>query len=313
MTRDDQTTTGTSSMDVTSGNPSSIPTLIGIENYALWSRSIKLTLLGRNKISLVDGSCKKEDVRIDLRGLWEKVSAIVLSWLLSSISKSLFEGVDFASSAQSGTKSVSVYFTKLKALWDEFEALVPSPGCKCDKSRDFVDHLNRQKMYQFLMELNESFRQARSQILLMSPMPSANQPYAMVVNDECQKLTSSRTTGSISNYGVEALGMYSRIGGSSIAQGLNKFKKNYRVVCEFCRCNGHTQDQCYKLIGYPSDFKSKRKLNNGAYMVCSDEVNTRKDGFEGVSRNLPFSYRNNTDVAVKSTTSGVMYKSTTTV
>lgn len=36
----------------------------------------------------------------------------------------------------------SVYFTKFKALWDEFEALVPSPGCECDNSRGFDDHLN---------------------------------------------------------------------------------------------------------------------------------------------------------------------------
>ncbi|KAH0692736.1 hypothetical protein KY285_019833 [Solanum tuberosum] len=34
--------------------------LLGIENYTLWSRSITLALLGRNKIGLVDGSCRKE-------------------------------------------------------------------------------------------------------------------------------------------------------------------------------------------------------------------------------------------------------------
>jgi len=63
--------------------------LTGIENYALWSRSIKLALLGRNKIGLVDGSCKQEDVSVELRGQWERVNAIVLSWLLNSVSKSL--------------------------------------------------------------------------------------------------------------------------------------------------------------------------------------------------------------------------------
>ncbi|KAH0682997.1 hypothetical protein KY289_020749 [Solanum tuberosum] len=34
--------------------------LLGIENYTLWNRSITLALLGRNKIGLVDGSCRKE-------------------------------------------------------------------------------------------------------------------------------------------------------------------------------------------------------------------------------------------------------------
>jgi len=130
VTGDQTTTAGHSSVEGNSGNPSSIPVmsmsqgvdyshplflspadisgvnlisfqLTGIENYALWSRSIKLALLGRNKIGLVDGSCKQEDVSAELRGQWESVNAIVLSWLLNSVSKSLLGGVAFASSAQS--------------------------------------------------------------------------------------------------------------------------------------------------------------------------------------------------------------------
>jgi len=126
----DQTTTRNNTVEGNSGNPSSIPVmpksqgvdyshsvffspadisgvnlisfqLTGIENYALWSRSIKLALLGRNMIGLVDGSCKQEDVSAELRGQWESVNAIVLSWLLNSVSKSLLGGVAFASSAQS--------------------------------------------------------------------------------------------------------------------------------------------------------------------------------------------------------------------
>lgn len=40
-----------------------------------------------------------------------------------------------------GTFSVYVYFSKLKDLWEEFEALVPAPGCDCTKSREFVSYL----------------------------------------------------------------------------------------------------------------------------------------------------------------------------
>ena len=35
--------------------------------------------------------------------------------------------------------------------------------------------------------LNDSYNQARSQILLMSPLPSINQAYAMVMGDESQR------------------------------------------------------------------------------------------------------------------------------
>ncbi|KAL3326374.1 hypothetical protein AABB24_037184 [Solanum stoloniferum] len=299
---------------------------LGIENYAVWSRSIRLALLGRNKIGLVDGTCRKNDVSTELGGQWERVNAIVLSWLLNSVSKNLLAGVAFATSAQGvwsdlkerfdrldgsrtfslhkeiatlqqGTNSVSVYFTKLKGLWDEYETLMPSPGCDCEKSRGFIEHLNRQKLYQFLMGLNESFGQARSQILLMNPVPGVNQAYAMVVNDECQKLTSSGVNiglNSICSIGVDPLAMYSRTGGQSNSQGYNRFKKNLGVICEFCKCKGHAKDQCYKLIGYPSDFKSKRKMTNGvghnAYMTGSEFNTTRKHAYDGMSNDLLFNY-----------------------
>ncbi|KAH0679854.1 hypothetical protein KY284_020939 [Solanum tuberosum] len=62
-------------------------------------RSITLALLGRNKIGLVDGSCRKEVYGEELWGQWKRVNAIVLSWLMNSVSKSLLSGVAFASSA----------------------------------------------------------------------------------------------------------------------------------------------------------------------------------------------------------------------
>ena len=115
---------------------------------------------------------------------------------MNSVSKSLLSGIAFATTAfdvwtdlkerfdrvdgsrsyclhkdisllQQGNMSVSVYYTRLKNLWDEFEAIVPSHSYSCDISKGFVIHLNKQKLYQFLMGLNDSYHQARSQILLM--------------------------------------------------------------------------------------------------------------------------------------------------
>lgn len=68
-----------------------------------------------------------------------------------------------------GTSTISVYYSKLKKSWEDFEALVPAPCCNFEKSREFVSHLQKLK-FQFLMGLNESYNQPRSQILLMSPL-----------------------------------------------------------------------------------------------------------------------------------------------
>ena len=55
--------------------------------------------------------------------------------------------------------SVTVYFSKLKTLLEEFEALIPPPGCNCEKSKVFIFHLHKLKLFQFLMGLNKSYNQ----------------------------------------------------------------------------------------------------------------------------------------------------------
>ncbi|XP_055826032.1 uncharacterized protein LOC129894386 [Solanum dulcamara] len=176
----------------------------------------------------------------ELWSQWKRVNAIVLSWLMNSVSKNLLSRLAFASSAmdvwtdlqerfdrvngsrtyslhkeiatlQQGTTSVSAYYTKLKALWDEFEVLVPAPCYNCEKSRGFIVHMNRQRLYQFLMWLNDSYHQARSQILMIDPLPTVNQAYAMVVGDESQKsvITGINTLGQNASI-LESAAMYSK-------------------------------------------------------------------------------------------------------
>lgn len=114
----------------------------------------------------------------ELWGQWEKVNDVVLSCLMNSVSKILLSGIVFATSAshvwsdlkerfdkvdwsrtyslhkdivsiQQGIVSVSVYYTRLKTLWDEFEAVVPSPRCNCAKSKEFIIHLSNTSCIRF--------------------------------------------------------------------------------------------------------------------------------------------------------------------
>lgn len=151
--------------------------------------------------------------------LWEhreRVYSIVLSWLLNSVSKGLLSGIPFCSRAfdvwtdlkkglieqmvrepiacpnimsmQLGIALVFEYYTRLQTMWDEFEILVPAPCCNCEISNGFVTHMNMQKLYQFLMGLNESYQQARSKILMFDPLPTISNVHCMIFGVECQKL-----------------------------------------------------------------------------------------------------------------------------
>ncbi|PHU03609.1 hypothetical protein BC332_28860, partial [Capsicum chinense] len=119
--------------------------LTGSENYALWSRSMRIGLLGKSNLGFVDGRHTKEKFEPALHDLWEKCNAIVLSWIMISVSKELLSGIVYTSNAQKvwsdlkerfdkvdgsrifflhkkittlvqDTSSVSSYFSKIKEL-----------------------------------------------------------------------------------------------------------------------------------------------------------------------------------------------------
>lgn len=53
--------------------------LIGSENYEVWSRSMRIALLGKRKFGFVTGACNKNMYREELHAQWETCNAIVLS------------------------------------------------------------------------------------------------------------------------------------------------------------------------------------------------------------------------------------------
>ncbi|XP_075102696.1 uncharacterized protein LOC142177534 [Nicotiana tabacum] len=141
---------------------------------------------------------------------------MVLSWLLKEIAESvlysqsakdlwsdledrfgqangakLFQLQKELSSVMQGNSSVSTYFTKMKSLWDELDALNTFSSCVCEcecgaKVKSLKAHQD-ERLLQFLMGLNDIFIGVRSNILLSSPLPSIGHAYSLVIQDEKQR------------------------------------------------------------------------------------------------------------------------------
>ncbi|KAL3358885.1 hypothetical protein AABB24_015794 [Solanum stoloniferum] len=138
-------------------------------------------------------------------------------------------------------------------LWAEFDCIAPVPGCNCAQSRDFFNFMKRQKLLQFLMGLNELYEQARSQILMLIQIPSVNQAYSMMIERESQRIMAN-TAGPAMNLEIAALMTY--------RHHPNKIKRDWNAQCDHCKLMGHTKVDCYRLIGYPPNFKFKKKFEN---------------------------------------------------
>ncbi|KAE8697944.1 DnaJ protein ERDJ3B [Hibiscus syriacus] len=66
--------------------------------FGVWSRSLRIAILTKNKLGFVDGDCVKDGYEFSLHSQWERCNAIVVSWILNSVSKELSAGIMFASS-----------------------------------------------------------------------------------------------------------------------------------------------------------------------------------------------------------------------
>uniref|UniRef100_A0A3Q7GTS7 Retrotransposon Copia-like N-terminal domain-containing protein n=1 Tax=Solanum lycopersicum TaxID=4081 RepID=A0A3Q7GTS7_SOLLC len=73
--------------------------LTGMENYTIWSRATEIALLGRNKIGFIDGSVLRTDFEDNLKKVWDRCNAIVISWLTCNVSKELLSGILYSPSA----------------------------------------------------------------------------------------------------------------------------------------------------------------------------------------------------------------------
>ncbi|KAL3373056.1 hypothetical protein AABB24_005189 [Solanum stoloniferum] len=137
------------------------------------------------------------------------------------------------------------------------------------------------------MGLNESYHQARSQILMMNPLPTVNHAYAMIIGDESQRVVISHISNMrFNSVSLDYVAMYSKVGATSgVSQ---RFKKNSFLKCEVCKCKGHSKKTCYRVVGYPADFKSKRKVQGS-----SSEINNTG---QYQSNQAHFSYGLNTNV-----------------
>ncbi|XP_019251045.1 PREDICTED: uncharacterized protein LOC109229959 [Nicotiana attenuata] len=245
-----------------------------------WSCAMEVALVGKNKLCLVDGSTSKEDFGAKLGSQWDRCNASITSWLMSNkICAAFKERFDKVNGSRlyylhkeiftltEGISSVSTYFIELKDLWAEYDSILPPPP----SATKYIDQLDYQWLLQFLMGLNDSFEQARSQILLMPTLPSIDKAYAMVVHDESRKMIAGNAYGQSGHTDPTAL---------FIAHSTSRPRRNYNLECEFCHLKGHTKNECYKLmkcefcnktghrkencykiVGYPFNFKQKKKAN----------------------------------------------------
>ncbi|KAH0703656.1 hypothetical protein KY285_017934 [Solanum tuberosum] len=90
--------------------------LVGMENYTLWREAMKLSLLTRNKLGIVDGSVTRDTYGKTHEHLWDQCNAIVKSWIMNNVSRDLLSGVLFRSNASTIWEDLCERFNKISGM-----------------------------------------------------------------------------------------------------------------------------------------------------------------------------------------------------
>ncbi|XP_052626943.1 uncharacterized protein LOC128133515 [Lactuca sativa] len=115
---------------------------------------------------------------------------------------------------------------------------------------------------QFLSGLDDSFNQVKSHILLMDPLPNVKTTFSIVSREESHHKNGALT--SVSNVSKTQSSAFNSIFNDRKGQIQNSNKgTNQNLQCKNCGLKGHLFERCYKLIGYPKDFKPRIESNSG--------------------------------------------------
>ncbi|XP_074376083.1 uncharacterized protein LOC141717780 [Apium graveolens] len=157
-------------------------------NYNQWRRSMSIALSSKLKYRFVDGTCSKPAQNAPL--LMHGMRYLEVRYAQSNVPK-LFNLRKELSHLEQGSLSLSGYFTRFRTINDELDSVVNKPRCicaqcTCQVNAKLIEIEQNVQLTHFLRGLNDTYTTIRGQILLMKPLPTLNQCYAILLQEENQ-------------------------------------------------------------------------------------------------------------------------------
>lgn len=174
------------------------------------------------------------------------------------------------SKIEQGSMDISTYYTELVTLWEEHRNFVELPvrtcgKCECDAAALWEKLQHRSRVTKFLMGLNESYEHTRRHILMLKPIPTIEEAFNMVTQDERQR--SLRPTTAVHNVAFQTSVPSSQVvpvspmDETAYAAAYNAGRAAQRPICTHCGKAGHVVQKCFKIHGFPPGYKSYNNKN----------------------------------------------------
>lgn len=185
-------------------------------NYLEWARLVEVTLEGFEVLSHIKGNAPpKTDPYFQI---WEVEDALIISWLLLSMTPKIGFNCRFFSTAREiwenlaetysvkkdhivryeiesklfktkqGSLSVTEYYKSLNVLWDELDRLENlKMNCSADRAA-FAEFIEQERLFRFLWGLNSQYDRVKVQILSKEKLPPIIEVFYIVRDEETSRL-----------------------------------------------------------------------------------------------------------------------------
>ncbi|KAL9236488.1 hypothetical protein vseg_011152 [Gypsophila vaccaria] len=269
--------------------------LTGIENYGPWKRQMELALSAKRKLGYVTGGVTKPKSDEVKQEAWDASNNLVISWILQNVSeriklvimygetaKDIWDTLQRRYTVENGARkfklnkecyeieqdnrTVEEYYTQLQIVWDELENMntLPLITQKTSEVSAYLKALNEpaeeRRLFQFLNGLDKKYATLRSNVLLMSHLPTVESAVSMLLQKETQ------TNNSNGGKGHEASAFLSK-------------GENDDEPCKHCGRRNHKSDMCWEVVGYPVGHpRNKRQMSRPAFKGPNNYRSQRQPG-----------------------------------
>lgn len=248
----------------------SLDKLQGAADYRSWRRSMEINLSAKRKMGFVTGATLKDTEDEVKSELWDICNNMVIAWIHHNVSPAIKKSILYIKSAKDvwnqleirfslthGSRkyrlnkdlyetkqnvgSINDYYTALSVIWEELESInmLPDVTTMTDDVKKLVEAIDQQKeesrLFQFLNGLNDKYGPQRSQILMMSPLPTVESACAVLQQEESQR----EVLKPVKNE-VEMSAMY-----------VKSQNDKMQMTCQACGVKGHLTEKCWTVVGYP--------------------------------------------------------------
>ncbi|KAL2921489.1 Lanosterol 14-alpha demethylase [Bienertia sinuspersici] len=182
--------------------------------YNEWERSVIISLPAKNILGFIDGTISKPAIEDPLHQafldptiarsvLYFETTRVVWKYLEERFGQT--SGTQVYSLKQQnsdigqGSDTISVFYTKLKMIWNELDAFYLMPicictNCNCGVTRKMLKMNKKKHLDLFLMKLNPDYKIIKENLLLHHPLPTLSHAYSnyITIPDETKVMVKHR-------------------------------------------------------------------------------------------------------------------------